>query len=494
MKQSEIITKMDSFTLNHMMISLFNRLKTSNIFLNMFLMLFFTNLMKYINNQNLRKYIDLENILFNLINYVKYGCKKYNILFENVNYTNEKNKYTMSYLSVIDFVINQKNINLKSLSEIDSESIIKNTAINTNNILQIKDFVFTINKMNKNILIEKDIYISFHSDEYKNSAGELIKRTDIIEIFSYKYNVDELKKYVKEKCYEPYVRKFEENLIGNLYLFIPNKTKFNNIEYLTYNKKQINSTKTFETIFFEEKNLFMEQLDFFINNKKWYQLKGIPYKLGIILHGYPGCGKTSIIKSILNYTQRHGIFINLNNINKESLIQQIFCKIDMSNHYIPFNKRVYIFEEIDICDVTMKRDKLKIINENEKNIDDNEKNDNKKCEKDDNDKLTLSTLLNLFDGIESNEDSIIILTTNHIEKIDPALIRPGRMDINIELKKCSKTIILEIMAHFYDVDILLLTEKYYDKIMDYTYSPAEIIQQCFKYKNDFDLMINKTFL
>ena len=95
--------------------------------------------------------------------------------------------------------------------------------------------------------------------------------------------------------------------------------------------------------------------------------------------------------------------------------------------------------------------------------------------------FNLGSILSKFDGIDSSEGSIIT-TTNHIDKIDPALIRPGRMDINIELK-ANKKVTLEILSHFFEMSEQDIQESYDEYILDYMYSPAEIIQMCIKYKN-----------
>ena len=100
--------------------------------------------------------------------------------------------------------------------------------------------------------------------------------------------------------------------------------------------------------------------------------------------------------------------------------------------------------------------------------------------------FNLGSILSKFDGIDSSEGSIIIATTNHIDKIDPALIRPGRMDINIELKKANKKVTLEILSHFFEMSEQDIQESYDEYILDYMYSPAEIIQMCIKYKNNID--------
>jgi chaperone BCS1 len=69
---------------------------------------------------------------------------------------------------------------------------------------------------------------------------------------------------------------------------------------------------------------------------------------------------------------------------------------------------------------------------------------------------------------------IIIITTNYPQKIDKALLRPGRIDINIELKKASKTILYEIVSSFYDVEINEIINMFNNEIKDYILTPSEI--------------------
>ena len=72
-----------------------------------------------------------------------------------------------------------------------------------------------------------------------------------------------------------------------------------------YTEFQFESGKSFKNVFFPQKDTLIKRLDFFRDNKSWYKSRGIPYTLGLLLHGIPGCGKTSTIKAIANHTQRH---------------------------------------------------------------------------------------------------------------------------------------------------------------------------------------------
>ena len=99
------------------------------------------------------------------------------------------------------------------------------------------------------------------------------------------------------------------------------------------------------------------------------------------------------------------------------------------------------------------------------------------------DKLTLSCLLNILDGILETPGRIIILTSNYPEKIDKALLRPGRIDMNIELKKASSLIIKQILSFFYDSSIENLKEV---SFKDYIITPAKVMNICLNNMNDID--------
>ena len=103
----------------------------------------------------------------------------------------------------------------------------------------------------------------------------------------------------------------------------------------------------------------------------------------------------------------------------------------------------------------------------------------------DDDELTLSFILNLIDGIRETPGRIIILTSNHYDQLDKALIRPGRIDITLEMKNASRNTINQIYENFYN-----------DKIDDHTltgvpdghYSPAEVINMQFSASDSKDFI------
>jgi SpoVK/Ycf46/Vps4 family AAA+-type ATPase len=113
-------------------------------------------------------------------------------------------------------------------------------------------------------------------------------------------------------------------------------------------------------------------------------------------------------------------------------------------------------------------------------------------------KLTLSFILNLLDGILETPGRILIMTTNHPEKLDKALIRPGRIDLNIQFTKANKEMVKDMFKHFYDT--ILPGEntnqyKYYmgqlERIEDNKYTPAEVHRILFENFENPDEFIQK---
>jgi hypothetical protein len=169
------------------------------------------------------------------------------------------------------------------------------------------------------------------------------------------------------------------------------------------------------------------------------------YNLGIMVHGPPGTGKTKLALAIANHLQRDVEMVNLRTIKSMTALRDIFCDL---------HHKVFAFEEFDFVQGVLDFDHKQEHNDDKKqirariiqlmtslnaNIDaDGRKAIQALIEKEENslreldDAITLDNLLMLFDGLQEMRGRVIIATTNHIQKINPALLREGRFDLNLE--------------------------------------------------------------
>ena len=134
-----------------------------------------------------------------------------------------------------------------------------------------------------------------------------------------------------------------------------------------------------------------------------------------------------------------------------------------------FDKKIIVFEDIDcIGDIVEERKTKKKKN---KKVTDNQENMVVSIKDMVPDPLTLDDFLNLWDGVRETPGRIIIITSNHYDKLDKALIRPGRIDICYEFKNASRKVISNMYNSFFGKKI---EESVLSKIPEYKYSPAEI--------------------
>ena len=292
------------------------------------------------------------------------------------------------------------------------------------------------------------------------------------------------------------------------YIYTLIKTTYELSKCELWDEIQFLSTRTFSNIFFNEKDNIVKKMDFFLNNKEWYFNKGIPYSLGIGMYGPPGTGKTSLIKAIGNYTNRHIVIISLKMIKTRSQLNSIFFEdrynTDNKKGSIGFDKKIIVFEDIYcVSDIVMDRTKKKATKLGNKlnelsassniNVGDlletisEKKMDFSKITNEE-EPITLDDILNLWDGIRETPGRIMIISSNHYYDLDPALIRPGRIDITLELSYASRQIINNMYSHLFneDIDADKLTN-----INDMYYSPAEIINIYMNTNNNKDAFIDR---
>uniref|UniRef100_T1GR13 Mitochondrial chaperone BCS1 n=1 Tax=Megaselia scalaris TaxID=36166 RepID=T1GR13_MEGSC len=163
----------------------------------------------------------------------------------------------------------------------------------------------------------------------------------------------------------------------------------------------------------------------FINNPKWYSDRGIPYRRGYLLYGPPGCGKSSFITALAGELE-YGIC--LLNLSERGLTD------DRLNHLLNVapEQSIILLEDIDAAFVSR------------------EDTNQQKQAYDGLNRVTFSGLLNCLDGVASTEARIVFMTTNYLDRLDPALIRPGRVDFKAYVGHCEQYQLEEMFKRFFN--------------------------------------------
>ena len=330
------------------------------------------------------------------------------------------------------------------------------------------------------VCLESDVYFELQEMKITDGQLEVVK----FKLYCYDHDVQHLQSFV-DTCNADYERRMANKLGTHRYYFDQMiQTKSKGVQnplptsHLVYSKAKFTTNRTFKNVFFEERDQVRDRVNFFLNRRDWYDQKGIPYTLGFMFHGPPGVGKTSSIKAIANEGKRHIINVQLSEIKTKAQLQHLFFNdeihvyngVQTEKYTIPVSERLYVIEDIDAMgDTVLRREWKKPTTEKKKEDDFFDRKEEEK------DVIDLAFILNLLDGTLEANGRILAVTTNFPERIDRALIRPGRIDMIVNFKKCNLAVIQEMVRSFYDSDTVVN-----DPSLNYKWSPAEVNQILFR--------------
>ncbi|OHW90559.1 mitochondrial chaperone bcs1 protein [Colletotrichum incanum] len=260
-----------------------------------------------------------------------------------------------------------------------------------------------------------------------------------------------------------------------------------------YNQKSWDTTilrpiRPLATVHFDEKikQELVLDIEMYLSQKtrKFYTERGIPYRRGYLFHGPPGTGKTSLSLALASYFNLELYLLHIPSIRDDNDLENLFTALPP--------KCIVLLEDIDAIGI-QRRKKF----DPEESASDNSDSDSDngssrsfgRC------RCTLSGLLNVLDGVASQEGRIVLMTSNVAHKLDRALVRPGRIDKMIYLGKISQNSAKGMFERMYKPYVLIgntlveksaelsdnqekmferLAEKFSSQIQDDVFTPAQI--------------------
>ncbi|CAN6341025.1 unnamed protein product [Urochloa humidicola] len=218
---------------------------------------------------------------------------------------------------------------------------------------------------------------------------------------------------------------------------------------------------TFDTLAMDHKlkQSIIDDLNRFIKRKDYYKKIGKAWKRGYLLYGPPGTGKSSLIAAMANLLRFDIYDLELTEVNSNSDLRRLL--VGMSN------RSILVVEDID-CTIELKQ------REEGEGRDKSNSTEENKGE----DKVTLSGLLNFVDGLwsTSGEERIIVFTTNYKERLDPALLRPGRMDMHIHMGYCTQESFRILANNYHSIDYHDTYPEIEKLIKEVAVTPAEVAE------------------
>ena len=198
---------------------------------------------------------------------------------------------------------------------------------------------------------------------------------------------------------------------------------FNSINFTRLRKLPLRdlSTVVYSGNILQEAIKFIEKFE---ESRAFNLEHGLPNRTGILFYGPPGTGKSSFIHVLASHFRRDILYLNMEELTPRAPLSRMLAKHDLRKFFV-------VAEDLDAqrlgsTEIRSTTGELPAKNDIAAHFKRNQE-------------MSLSSLLNTLDGLISPNDLIMFATTNHIDHLDPALIRPGRFDLRLEVGLLGKS-------------------------------------------------------
>ncbi|PUZ72256.1 hypothetical protein GQ55_2G379300 [Panicum hallii var. hallii] len=240
---------------------------------------------------------------------------------------------------------------------------------------------------------------------------------------------------------------------------------------------------TFDTLAMnpELKQSVVADLERFLKRRDYYRRIGKAWQRGYLLYGPPGTGKSSLVAAMANYLRFNLYDLDLSKVRGNTVLQRLLNTMT--------NRSILVIEDIDCCFTSASREVGKDQVGDAVTDDDSEEEsipDHWGTPQPQQHNITLSGLLNFIDGLwsTSGEERIIVFTTNYKDRLDPALLRPGRMDMHVYMGYCGWEAFKTLARNYFLINDHPLFPEIQALLSAVEVTPAEVSEMLLRSEDD----------